>query len=127
MDAMADKILVAAAFICLVGAGAVPAWVVVIIVSREFLVTGLRSLAAAKGVVIAAGKSGKVKACFQFTTVIAFLLGNWPFSLIGWPVADCLLYATAAITVYSGVEYFYNSRHLIVDSTKEKSVKQGKK
>jgi CDP-diacylglycerol--glycerol-3-phosphate 3-phosphatidyltransferase len=121
MDTMADKILVAAAFICLTSTGAVSAWIVVVIVSREFLVTGLRSLAAAKGVVIAAGRSGKLKAVFQFVT-IAVLLIDYPPQ----PFGDVLLYVTIVLTIYSGAEYFYHSRHLFADSAKEKPKKKKK-
>lgn len=127
MDAMADKVLVSAAFICLTGSGVIPAWVTIVIVSREFLVTGLRSLAAAKGIVIAAGKSGKLKALVQFVTVSLLLIGNWPFSLAGLPAGDWLLYVTVVLTIYSGVEYFYHSRHLLADSAKEKPSKRSTK
>jgi CDP-diacylglycerol--glycerol-3-phosphate 3-phosphatidyltransferase len=122
MDTMADKILVAAAFICITSTGVVPAWIAIVIISREFLVTGLRSLAAAKGIVIAAGKSGKLKAVFQFVTVSVLLI-NFPPQ----PFGNVLLYITIALTIYSGAEYFYNSRHLFASSAKENSKKESLK
>lgn len=109
MDPLADKILVSAAFICLCEAGVVPAWAVVVIVAREFLVTGLRGLATTKGVVMAAGWSGKIKTVLQMTA-IGFLLcsGLWYLGEIGiW-----IMWAAVAATIYSGAEYFWKSRKL---------------
>ena len=73
MDPLIDKIMMASAFICLVPIGAVPAWAVVIIISREFLITGLRLLALAKGRVLAAEGLGKHKTGWQIAAVIYFL------------------------------------------------------
>ncbi len=70
MDPLADKILTAAAFICLIPYGALPAWVVIVIIAREFLITGLRLLAGAKGVVLPAEKLGKHKTGWQMATII---------------------------------------------------------
>jgi CDP-diacylglycerol--glycerol-3-phosphate 3-phosphatidyltransferase len=112
MDPLADKILTAAAFICLAATGLIPAWVVIVIISREYLITGLRGLAATHHRVIAARFSGKLKTVLQMSAIIALLLGNWPFSLIGWPVSDLLLYAAVILTVYSGIEYCYDCRAL---------------
>jgi CDP-diacylglycerol--glycerol-3-phosphate 3-phosphatidyltransferase len=78
MDPLADKLLVAAAFICFVGepmGHILPAWVVVVIIAREFMVTGLRLLAIGEGKVIAAGKWGKHKTVWQITAIIIIMLG----------------------------------------------------
>jgi len=82
MDPLADKVIVSAAFICFVGmrlpsqnTALVPAWMVVLILSREFLITGLRLLAAGKGRVISAGNWGKHKTTWQIIVIIAILLG----------------------------------------------------
>jgi CDP-diacylglycerol--glycerol-3-phosphate 3-phosphatidyltransferase len=115
MDTVADKVLVAAAFICLVSDGAAPAWIVVVILSREFLVTGLRSLAASRGILIPAGKSGKIKAVFQYITISVLLLHDQLARFITWPLAEWLLWITVVLTLFSGVEYFYNARHLFVE------------
>src|SRR5258708_7584577 len=74
MDPVADKVLMAAAFICLIPEHAIPAWTAIVIISREFIITGLRLLAAGKGVVLPAEKLGKHKTAWQMVTVIYFLL-----------------------------------------------------
>jgi CDP-diacylglycerol--glycerol-3-phosphate 3-phosphatidyltransferase len=119
LDTVADKVLVAAALVCLVSERAIPAWIVVLILSREFLVTGLRSVAASQGVIIAAGKSGKLKAIFQYVTVGALLLEAPLTSALTWPLIQSLLWITVALTVFSGVEYFYNARGLFVQRKPE--------
>ena len=75
MDPLTDKVLVCAAFVSFVELKITPAWIVVIIISREFLVTGLRLLAASQGEVIAAGKWGKHKTVWQIVAIAAVLLG----------------------------------------------------
>jgi len=112
MDPLADKILTAAAFVCLVGSGLMPPWMLVIILSREFLVTGVRGLAADRGIIIAARFSAKLKTFLQMTAIGLILLGNWPFSLIGFPLDQILLWAAVVVTVYSGLEYFWDHRNL---------------
>lgn len=115
MDPLADKLLVTSAFVCMVETGAVPSWMVIVILAREFLITGLRAVAANKGVVIAAAWSGKVKTVTQMIAIIFLLLENWPFSLIGFPFATIMLWIAVIMTVYSGVEYVYKSRELFSD------------
>ena len=73
MDPLADKVLTASAFICLIPYGALPAWAVIIIISREFLITGLRLLASSKGVILPAEKLGKHKTAWQMITIVFFL------------------------------------------------------
>jgi CDP-diacylglycerol--glycerol-3-phosphate 3-phosphatidyltransferase len=73
MDPLVDKIMLAAGFICLIPAQALPAWAAVVIISREFLITGLRLLAASKGVVLSAERAGKHKTIWQIVTVLFFL------------------------------------------------------
>ncbi|MGI6736560.1 MAG: CDP-diacylglycerol--glycerol-3-phosphate 3-phosphatidyltransferase [Anaerovoracaceae bacterium] len=106
MDPLADKLLTMSAFVCLVWMGLVPGWMVIVILAREFAVSGLRQIAAADGVVMAAGKSGKVKTVLQMVTIPQLLLNNWPGSLIGIPLDQICLWAALAVTVISGVEYF---------------------
>ena len=74
MDPLVDKVMMAAAFICLVPLGAVPAWVATIVVARDFLITGLRLLASSEGVILPAEKLGKHKTSWQIATVLFFLL-----------------------------------------------------
>ena len=104
MDPLADKILVVAALVCLVQLGDVPAWMVIVILAREFTVTGLRTAAAAQGIVIAAGTTGKIKTILQMIAIPALLLQNWPFYYIGFPFAQIMLWASLIMTVISGVE-----------------------
>ncbi|HEY8900546.1 MAG TPA: CDP-diacylglycerol--glycerol-3-phosphate 3-phosphatidyltransferase [Chthoniobacterales bacterium] len=123
MDPLADKILTAAAFICLLPFGAMPGWVVIIIIAREFLITGLRLLAGAKGVVLPAEKLGKHKTAWQMATIIFFLLllalSDWSSSRLAWvPVAwssvgPVMVTITTVLTVYSGMGYFWKNRALI--------------
>ena len=123
MDPLADKVLTAAAFICLIPYGAVAAWVVIVIIAREFLITGLRLLAGAKGVVLPAEKLGKHKTAWQMATIIFFLillaLGDWNSSRLAWvpwvwqDVGVPLVAVTTLLTVYSGAGYFWKNRGLI--------------
>ena len=112
MDPLADKLLVTSALVCMVQTGVVAGWMVIVILAREFAITGLRSVAASEGVVIAAAWSGKVKTVTQMIAIIFLLIENWPFSLVGLPFADIMLWVAVIMTVYSGVEYIYKSRSL---------------
>ena len=88
LDPLADKLLIATALIGFVELGRMPAWMAVIIIAREFIVTGLRSIAASKGVVIAAIMTGKVKTCIQIAScIIAFVFYAEPFVIGGISVA----------------------------------------
>ena len=110
MDPLADKLLVISALVCLVELGDVSGWMVIVVLAREFTVTGLRIAAAAEGVVIAADISGKIKTVLQMVAIPALLLKNWPFYLIGVPFADIMLWAAVIMTVVSGVEYVIKNR-----------------
>ncbi|MPW25816.1 CDP-diacylglycerol--glycerol-3-phosphate 3-phosphatidyltransferase [Alkalibaculum sp. M08DMB] len=105
-DPLADKLLVSAALICLVELGAVSSWIVILIIAREFAVTGLRVLAASDNIVIAASWWGKIKTVTQMVAIIATLFNNYPFSLINIPVSTTFMYLAALFTVISGVDYF---------------------
>ncbi len=119
MDPLADKIFIAATYIMMVDYRIVPAWIVVVVLAREFLVTGLRLLAIGDGVVIAADKSGKFKTAFQ---MFALLIGGagwvslWGFDIYEptvWKVWYAVLLLVAVSTVYSGVSYFAKNYKLI--------------
>ncbi|OZU90254.1 CDP-diacylglycerol--glycerol-3-phosphate 3-phosphatidyltransferase [Virgibacillus indicus] len=116
LDPLADKLLVSAALIILVEMGVAPAWVVIIIISREFAVTGLRLVAAGEGIVLAAGSMGKLKTATQMIAIAVLLLHNFPFSYIGFPFGISMLYISLFFTVYSGVEYFIKNWHVMRDS-----------
>ncbi len=105
IDPLADKILVIAALISLVQLQRLPAWIVVIILSREFFVTGLRMVAASEGVVISASRGGKVK---TVTQVIAILL--MIFDLPGGLPA---MWVALVATLWSGMEYLVKAKSLL--------------
>lgn len=101
LDPLADKLLISAALVSLVQLGDVSAAVTVLIIGREFAVTGLRLVAAAEGVVIPASGWGKAKTLAQIAAVVA--------TLIGFPLAPHLMWFAAGVTVVSGVTYFVNA------------------
>ena len=114
MDPLADKMLVISAFVCMVETGVVPGWMVIVILAREFAITGLRTVAAADGIVIAAGMSGKIKTVTQMIAVPLLLLENWPFNMIGIPMADIFLWVSIIMTIVSGVEYVVKNKDIIL-------------
>lgn len=111
MDPLADKLLVTSALICLVELGEVAGWMVIVILAREFVITGLRTVAAGGGVIIAAGNSGKIKTVLQMVALAVILLRNWPFALFtNVNVGFIILWAAVIMTVYSGVEYIVKNK-----------------
>jgi CDP-diacylglycerol---glycerol-3-phosphate 3-phosphatidyltransferase len=112
LDPVADKLLIAAAFVTLVefNPRVVPAWMVVIIVGREFLVSGLRSIAASEGFVIQASNLGKLKMGLQTLCVIAAILEHhWEylFGLPLYPIAVALIWFMVCLAIWSSADYFY--------------------
>ncbi|HSK76699.1 MAG TPA: CDP-diacylglycerol--glycerol-3-phosphate 3-phosphatidyltransferase [Thermoanaerobaculia bacterium] len=114
LDPAADKILISAAFISLVELDhtVVPAWMVVVIIAREFAVTSLRSFAAAENLVIPAGLSGKIKTTVQIISISLLII----YSQLGEfrHLAPISLWVAVIITAYSGVEYFVRFGRLIL-------------
>jgi CDP-diacylglycerol--glycerol-3-phosphate 3-phosphatidyltransferase len=115
LDPAADKILISAAFISLVEMDphVVPAWMVVVIIAREFAVTSLRSFAAAESLVIPAGFSGKVKTTVQIIAISLVIIHSQIRRLFPH-LAPISLWVALAVTVYSGVEYFVRFGRLIL-------------
>jgi CDP-diacylglycerol---glycerol-3-phosphate 3-phosphatidyltransferase len=108
MDPLADKLLVTAALVSLVSLGRLEAWVAMVIIAREFAVTGLRAVAAERGVVIQASWMGKLKTILQIAAIIALIaIDPTPLGV------DILVYVAVAITVISGVDYFFGFRKMI--------------
>lgn len=105
MDPLADKILTAAAMVCLVQLGDLAAWIVVIVLFREYGITGLRSVAASENIVIAAGIWGKVKTVCQMIALILLMLKPQIVALCGVNVGLWLMYVAVILTVYSGLDY----------------------
>ena len=116
LDPMADKLLVTAAYVLLIELGLAPAWLVIIILSREFAVSGLRIVAAGEGLVLAASPLGKWKTTFQLLSIIFLLLHNYPFSYLDFPMGQVLLYIALILTVISGVDYFIKNWHVMKES-----------
>jgi CDP-diacylglycerol--glycerol-3-phosphate 3-phosphatidyltransferase len=104
LDPLADKLLTAAAFLSLVEMGLVPAWVVMIILARELAVTGLRNLAAGRGILIRASGLGKAKMVAQVTAILLVLLSR-PLPALRAPGLVALA-VVVAVTLVSGVDYF---------------------
>ena len=105
MDPLADKLLIVAALISLVSLDRLAAWVAMVIITRELAVTGLRTLAAEQGVVLAASWLGKAKTGLQVAAVLALIAFD---PSPAW--ADALLYAAVAVTLISGADYFFGFR-----------------
>lgn len=116
MDPLADKLLIAAALISLVQMGRLSAWIATVIIAREFTITGLRSIAAAEGKVIAASIWGKLKTISQIIAIVAIILNNYPFEIIGIPFDDIILWTAVGLTIYSAVDYIYRSKDLFVNA-----------
>jgi CDP-diacylglycerol--glycerol-3-phosphate 3-phosphatidyltransferase len=113
LDPLADKLLVTSVLVSLVDMGKLDAWIAIVIISREFAVTGLRSICAAEGKVLAASKLGKWKTGAQITAIIALLLNNFPFTFINFPFDLIASWFAAIITIYSGIDYFVKNWHII--------------
>jgi CDP-diacylglycerol--glycerol-3-phosphate 3-phosphatidyltransferase len=125
MDPLVDKIMVAAAFISLVPLRAVPAWAATTVVARDFLVTGLRLMASARGKILPAERLGKQKTSWQIVTIIFFLallsiaeLRDATQASIWWSRAwheagRVLVWITVALTIYSGIGYAWQHREVI--------------
>ncbi|HLR21425.1 MAG TPA: CDP-diacylglycerol--glycerol-3-phosphate 3-phosphatidyltransferase [Tissierellaceae bacterium] len=105
IDPLADKMLVSTALILLVELGEIPGWIVAIIIAREFVITGLRILAASEGITIAASSWGKIKTITQLIAIILILLNNFPFNNINIPMDKIILYLSLIFTVISGFDY----------------------
>lgn len=105
MDPLADKVLTAAAMICLVELGDLAAWIAVVIIFREYLITGLRSVAANENIVVAANIWGKVKTVCQMIALMLLMLKPQIVALCGIDVGLWLMYVAVALTIYSGLDY----------------------
>lgn len=122
MDPLADKLLVCAALICLVEMGRIPSWVVVVIISREFIISGFRLIASDKGVVIAASYWGKIKTVFQMIMIGMMLiessaLPGFVQGLAGLYeiLTAVVMWIALALTVISLVDYIWKNRAVMAD------------
>lgn len=105
MDPLADKILTCAAFIALVEMNILPAWAVVIIIAREFMITGFRTLAASRDITIAASIWGKIKTIFQLVSLVCLLFSP----MIPEKIGIILFYIAVVFTIISGIDYIYKN------------------
>ena len=121
MDPLADKILVVAALVSLVELGQLPTWVVLIILAREFIVSGVRMMAASNGVVIAASMIGKFKTVFQMIAIVLFtikgshMIGDFSEALADhlWVVSWIVMIIALALTIASMIDYLSKARDVI--------------
>jgi len=122
LDPLADKLLVTAALLALVEMGILPAWIALVIISREFIVSGLRMVASAEGTVIAASWYGKLKTVLQIVAILLFIVKDSPViggmggqielwvQIVAWSVMG----AAVAMTIVSMVDYFIHAREVLV-------------
>ncbi len=107
LDPLVDKVLVTAALLGLVAQDLVPAWSVTLVLTREFLITGLRTAAMSANILLAASWTGKTKTVLQMTAIALLLAGIQPYGTYAW-------WAAIVLTAYSGIEYLWQTRRLWV-------------
>ena len=113
MDPLADKLLVCSALICLIELRQLPAWMVIVIISREFIISGFRLVASDNGVVIAASYWGKFKTTFQMIAVILLIIRNPVLSR----VTDIFVWVAVALTVISLVDYLAKNHKVLTEGS----------
>lgn len=113
MDPLADKILVYSAFCLMTAGGIVPGWMFIVILAREFAVSGMRTVAASEGIVVAAGMSGKIKTVFQMIAVPVLILAlAVPEVKVIMIIGMVFLWIALVFTVISGVEYIVRNKEV---------------
>ena len=113
LDPLADKLLVAAALITMTELGRIPSWITIVIIGREFLITGMRGVASAEGIIIAANKLGKTKTVLQIVALSMVILDDYLIQYIGFSPGMWVLYVAVVFTVVSGVEYLLKAFAMI--------------
>lgn len=114
MDPLADKLLVCSAMICLVELARIPAWVVIVIIAREFIISGFRLVASDNGVVIAASYWGKFKTTFQILMICLMIADLEPLAI----VTQIVMWVALALTVISLVDYLVKNKSVMQDNKK---------
>lgn len=113
MDPLADKLLVCSALICLIELGNLPAWMVIVIISREFIISGFRLVASDQGIVIAASYWGKFKTVFQMVSVV-LLIGDIPALSL---VTALFVWAALILTVVSLIDYIWKNHKVLTEGS----------
>jgi len=113
MDPLADKLLVTSALICFIGMDRIPAVFVLIIIAREFIISGFRLIAAEAGVVIAAGYLGKIKTTVQMITII-FMIPDFGGHTV-YMIEQVFIYASLILTVVSLADYLHKNKNILLD------------
>lgn len=111
MDPLADKLLVSAAMICLIATGQLAAWIVIVIISREFIISGFRLIASDNGIVIAASYWGKFKTVFQMLMIIVLIANiQMPFFTV---LGTILIYVALVLTIVSLIDYIVKNKAVL--------------
>lgn len=106
LDPIADKLLITAALIALVQRNELTGWAAMIIIGREFIVTGLRLIAVSEGIVISASNLGKIKTVLQMVAIVASLIKNYPITyFVEFPFDRYAMFIAVVVTIYSGYDY----------------------
>ena len=113
MDPLADKLLVCSALICLIELNALPAWMVIVIISREFIISGFRLIASDYGVVIAASYWGKFKTTFQMVSVVLLILDIQALAF----VTTICVWIALLLTIVSLVDYIYKNHKILTEGS----------
>ena len=114
MDPLADKLLVQSALLCFVANGLLPAWIAIVIMSREFIISGFRLVAADKGIVIAAGYLGKLKTVFQMVMSVMLI---FHFSHPVWLVTEQIfIWGSLILTIVSLIDYFIKNKDVLKET-----------
>jgi len=109
MDPLADKLLVCSALICLIQLDRIPAWIVIVIIAREFIISGFRLIASDNGVVIAANMWGKYKTTFQMIMVILMIANISALQLL----TEVVMWIATALTIISLVDYIHKNKNVL--------------
>lgn len=115
MDPLADKVLVTTSLIMLIPLGRVPAWLVLVILCREIIITGLRGIAASSGIVVPASGLGKIKSIIQYIGIgtLIFPLGLVPIPYLH-QIGLSIVYISLVLTIWSGLDYFYKLKQIFL-------------
>jgi CDP-diacylglycerol--glycerol-3-phosphate 3-phosphatidyltransferase len=126
LDPLADKLLTSAAFISLVQLGLAPAWMVAIIIGRDFAITGLRSLAYNKGLTMPASPLGKIKMVAQVVTILLLILGWGPLPLLA-PIGYAALWVVMLTSLISAADYYRRFQRLVSARVTDVNVARSRK